>query len=216
MNEDLDSMKNVIHGIKGKKIGKHAPYPEKYAFYFDQEEAMQINPEQVLRAELLCRLIDGKAHECGAASGYITNKARKEYDRDITCSDISPYYAKKAKDLYDIDMDIADIEELPYDDNEFDTVIAGEILEHLDDPGKGLSECVRCAKKRVLITLPTSSKFENDPTHKWFFRLHNIVGDLIVIEMINIETMKRDPIPDDIREEYKQKMENFKKEQEGK
>ena len=83
MNEDLDRKEGLIT-INGKKIcnGKE-PYPEEYAVFFDQDEAMEKHPEQVLRADILCRYMDGKTHELAAGTGYITNKAKTEYGRVI-------------------------------------------------------------------------------------------------------------------------------------
>ncbi|MBI3032862.1 methyltransferase domain-containing protein [Candidatus Woesearchaeota archaeon] len=49
-------------------------------------------------------------------------------------------------------------EKFPFKDNTFDTVVAGEILEHLENPFAFLRECKRVVKKggRVIITTPNS------------------------------------------------------------
>jgi ubiquinone/menaquinone biosynthesis C-methylase UbiE len=43
---------------------------------------------------------------------------------------------------------------LPYPDRSFDIVVCCEVLEHLDDPLQGLSECARVAREGVLISTP--------------------------------------------------------------
>jgi len=48
---------------------------------------------------------------------------------------------------------------LPYKDNSFDLVICTEVLEHLNEPEKGLSELVRVSKKYLLLTVPNEPWF---------------------------------------------------------
>lgn len=54
---------------------------------------------------------------------------------------------------------------LPYKDNSFDLVVCTEVLEHLDQPSKALSEILRTSRKHVLISVP------NEP----FFMLGNFM-----------------------------------------
>jgi len=58
-----------------------------------------------------------------------------------------------------------DIYKLKYQDNSFDLVIATEVLEHLEDPRKGLGELKRVSKKYLLLSVP------NEP----FFMLANFL-----------------------------------------
>lgn len=51
------------------------------------------------------------------------------------------------------------IYELPYKDNSFDLVICTEVLEHLDDPKKGMEELVRVSKQYLLLTVPNEPFF---------------------------------------------------------
>src|SRR3989344_717870 len=59
-----------------------------------------------------------------------------------------------------------DIYKLKYQDNSFDLVIATEVLEHLEDPRKGLGELKRVSKKYLLLSVP------NEP----FFMLANFLS----------------------------------------
>src|SRR5215471_14521979 len=58
---------------------------------------------------------------------------------------------------------------LPFRDRTFDTVMIFEVLEHVADVGRVLSEAFRVARKNVLITVPNSEKIEqmkaNDVTY---------------------------------------------------
>ena len=44
--------------------------------------------------------------------------------------------------------------DLPFADNEFDTACALEVLEHVPDPERTLSEMVRVARRHVLVSVP--------------------------------------------------------------
>lgn len=48
----------------------------------------------------------------------------------------------------------ASIYELPYPDRAFDLVVCCEVMEHLDDPDRGLAELVRVARGAVLVSVP--------------------------------------------------------------
>jgi 2-polyprenyl-3-methyl-5-hydroxy-6-metoxy-1,4-benzoquinol methylase len=48
---------------------------------------------------------------------------------------------------------------LPYKDASFDLVICTEVLEHLDDPKKGLDELTRVSSKYLLLTVPNEPWF---------------------------------------------------------
>jgi 2-polyprenyl-3-methyl-5-hydroxy-6-metoxy-1,4-benzoquinol methylase len=51
------------------------------------------------------------------------------------------------------------IYDLNYQDESFDVVICTEVLEHLDDPEKGLDELVRVAKKYCVLSVPNEPLF---------------------------------------------------------
>ncbi len=60
---------------------------------------------------------------------------------------------------------------LPYGNNSFDVVICTEVLEHLDDPEKGLSELVRVTKRSCVLSVPNEPLF----TIQRFFRGKNLL-----------------------------------------
>ncbi len=51
------------------------------------------------------------------------------------------------------------IYDLPYKDNSFDLVICSEVLEHLEDPEKALSELERVTKKHIVLSVPNEPWF---------------------------------------------------------
>jgi len=58
-----------------------------------------------------------------------------------------------------LNLKIGDIYNLPYKDNSFDLVICTEVLEHLSDPQKALSDILRASSKYLLLTVPNEPWF---------------------------------------------------------
>ena len=48
----------------------------------------------------------------------------------------------------------ADIYQLPYERQQFDLVVCCEVLEHLDDPARGLAEIARVSSQWLLVSTP--------------------------------------------------------------
>jgi SAM-dependent methyltransferase len=82
-----------------------------------------------------------------AGNGLLAIKLR-ESGHDVICADIN----REKKDYVFADMS----ETLPFDDEEFDTVICLEGLEHLLEPAKLISELCRICKNkgRIIVSLP--------------------------------------------------------------
>ena len=90
------------------------------------------------------------------------------------------------------------IYDLKYKANSFDVVICSEVLEHVDDPEKGLAELVRVSKKYCVLSVPNEpifmmgnflrgknlSSFGNDIEHinHWtFWQFEKFVGKKLKI-----------------------------------
>ena len=59
-------------------------------------------------------------------------------------------------------------EDVPLPDKSFDTVCLGDILEHVKDPDKVLSEAKRLTKDRIVITVPNEWQWKEGPNIKTF------------------------------------------------
>ncbi|OQY00679.1 MAG: hypothetical protein B6I26_07090 [Desulfobacteraceae bacterium 4572_130] len=82
-----------------------------------------------------------------AGNGKLAEKLR-EYHHKVICADIN----NEKKDYVFVDMEKL----LPFNDNEFDTVICMEGIEHILNPVQLISELSRICKKkgRIIISLP--------------------------------------------------------------
>lgn len=66
------------------------------------------------------------------------------------------------RDLYDIPNFVrANAEKLPFKNQEFDTAVLAEILEHVDNPVKVIREALRVSR-RVIITVPNDALWDKD------------------------------------------------------
>ena len=70
--------------------------------------------------------------------------------------------------------------ELPFERDSFDTVVCCEVLEHLEDPARGLAELARVARRRVLISTPWEPVWRamNMARGKYWSRLGNTPGHI--------------------------------------
>lgn len=97
--------------------------------------------------------------EIGCGEGLLAIMMAKK-GAMITATDISEKNLVVARELaktegVKIDFLLVDAESIPFKDNYFDVVVADNVLEHLPDFEKGLSEIRRVIKKRAVIALPT-------------------------------------------------------------
>ena len=93
--------------------------------------------------------------------------ALREYGLDCFGCDLNFEYLRKAA-ASGVPVTNAD-SVLPFADRSFDTVLIFEVLEHVSDVSKVLSEAFRVARQNVLITVPNSENIElmktNDVTY---------------------------------------------------
>ena len=55
----------------------------------------------------------------------------------------------------------ASAHELPFDDDQFDVVVAAEVLEHLPDPVRGLQEMARVTRRHLVLSVPREPVFRS-------------------------------------------------------
>jgi ubiquinone/menaquinone biosynthesis C-methylase UbiE len=101
--------------------------------------------------EILNNIRGGNVLEVGCGRAYLAK--RIEAKAKITACDMVISDALRNK-YPTIDLREADIENLPFQDNEFDTVVSTHTLEHVLDIKKAISELRRVGRKRLIIVVP--------------------------------------------------------------
>lgn len=96
--------------------------------------------------------------DIGGAEGYTANIVRKIFNAEVVSTDLSENACKMAKELFNIKAIPADIHKLPFTDNEFDTVLCSETIEHVSGYEGAINELLRITKNVLVITVPHESK----------------------------------------------------------
>ena len=84
----------------------------------------------------VCPYVVGTVLDVGAGRGIIAKEVQKAKKTKVHCLDVK---------------DLRDAYHLPFQDNSFDSVMIVYVLHHTTDPKKVLQECVRVAKKRIIV-----------------------------------------------------------------
>lgn len=133
-------------------------------YYDGKKEVYGINQTRKKKMiQLLGNLVNKKILDVGCGNGHFgkefINNGNSVFGVDI--SEKSVEVAKK----YLSDAKCTDIQQdrLPYEDNFFDVIIMGEIIEHLLEPKKALLEIKRVLKNDgfIVITTPNFLVFSN-------------------------------------------------------
>jgi ubiquinone/menaquinone biosynthesis C-methylase UbiE len=121
-------------------------------------------PVQLMRLKVIARRAKGTVLDVGAADGYGASLI-KQAGHEVDVIDVSATRVERAERVHGLPGHVGDATALPFEEGSFDTVVLGEILEHLDNPGAALTEACRVAKERVVVSLPLNGW--GDPTHLW-------------------------------------------------
>ncbi len=111
--------------------------------------SISLNPDKVL---LLKKFAVGSCLDVGTGSGIYANYLYSESHYTVGVDNEIQFVKKAQKNYKSITFKKADACNLPFKDNQFDTLVAFDILEHLDDE-KALEEFFRVAK-RVVFSVP--------------------------------------------------------------
>lgn len=139
---------------------------------------------------MMAKVRGKKVLEVGAGDGYCV-KALQKQGYDVIATEVSQIRLKRMQDA-GIPAIYADVNELPFPDKTFDAVMCGEVLEHIDSPGKGLAELERVTKDDgiIILSLPVGDDYRTIKMHKWGIGHHVILRqgkmDLIVLTLERI------------------------------
>lgn len=107
-----------------------------------------------------------KIVEVGCNEGFVS-KALMENGGEVTPVDYDAAMCSKANEIFGIVPVQASITDLPFADKSFDIALGCEVLEHISNPFKGLSELFRVAREKVIITVPVGEYWAGELTHQW-------------------------------------------------
>lgn len=108
--------------------------------------------------------------------------------------DFSPKTILEAQKLYpNVEYVVADCTNVPFPDKEFQVSVAGEVIEHLENPKDLINEMVRITKERIIISTP-HLEFK-DPEHLWEFDEKDLEKLLSPYGKVTTETIKSDRFP---------------------
>lgn len=101
--------------------------------------------------------------DAGCGEGFVVDFLSREHpELKISGVDISEEAIEYAKSHFgdDARFRTGSVYKLPYSDKSFDAVLCSEVLEHLDDPNRAVTELKRVARDYVLITVPHEPYFQ--------------------------------------------------------
>ena len=100
-----------------------------------------------------------RALEVGCGEGVIADKLQRRAEQvvalDLPDAGLRGWWKRYPGPRYLH----ADAHHLPFDDDQFDLVVAVEVLEHLHDPVQGLREMARVARRHVVFSVPREPIF---------------------------------------------------------
>lgn len=131
--------------------------------------------------ELVGRAAPQRVLEIGCGPGDLAGQLFAPRDVGYVGVDVSPDEIGTARTRYPrLGFLAASAYGLPFDDGEFDLVVACEVLEHLEDPSAALAEVERVGRGHVLVSVPWEPVWSllNVTRGAYLSRLGNTPGHL--------------------------------------
>jgi len=158
--------KNVKRFMNFKQVFYKLSPAEFEQYYKDYDSLPKretdLTPEII---KFIINQLDSDKHikilDVGCGNGYLLNQLRNQGYDDLMGVDL----VEKSK-YPDIPQQAANIENLPFENNTFDTVICCHTLEHVIDIRKAVSELKRVVAKKLIVVVPRQRFY------KYTFDLH--------------------------------------------
>lgn len=135
--------------------------------------------------------------DVGSGAGQIAQHLMKYADADaeVTCTDLSHRMLRRCRHRIEgaaARFVTADISRLPFEDNSFDCITCGYVLEHLPDPRPGLTEMARVLSTGGrMFLLTTEDNFTGAWTSRfWYCRTYNRKELLGLCEQLGLRCKK--------------------------
>lgn len=120
------------------------------------------------RIESLLASVQGKVLDVGGSAGTLHEDLMKRFTpQQVISLDIELIHTRT-------NQVIGDGQKMPFRNNSFNSILAGEVLEHVQDPKQFINECWRVLDWNGVIALSTPNKksWLNRLTHSYEMPLH--------------------------------------------
>ena len=120
----------------------------------------------------LNKLCDGAILDIGCGTGQFLDFLNSPRSRGVDVNEHCVNFCLSKN----LQVSLMNPDELPFHDNIFDTIVLDNVLEHIADPYKLVSECSRVLVEggRLIIGVPGTKGFLRDIDHKKFYELGDI------------------------------------------
>lgn len=132
--------------------------------YWHSVPVMRTRIEEIIK---VCAPQGKEIVEVGCNEGFVSKALLENGAHSVTPVDYDSKMLVKAEELFGLEGVQADIQDLPFASNSFDIALGCEVLEHIYNPFKGLSELFRVAREKVVITVPVGEYWLGELTHQW-------------------------------------------------
>ncbi len=132
----------------------------------------------VARYELILSLIGDemkgkKVLDIGCGDGVLSyllaNKGANVIGID-NLKEVIKFAKERCKNLENLNFLVASTYELPFENDSFDYVVSSEVVEHLEQPDKMLSEVKRVWNQKGKVVITTPLKFTENPLDKMHYQ----------------------------------------------
>lgn len=154
------------------------------------------------KAKIVAKFAGDSVLDIGCNDGELVNYLNS-IGKSAVGIDIDEKLISEAKNKYPrIEFKVASAESIPYGNDSFDTCVAWNVLEHLEDDRAGFNEMMRVARKNVILTVPREDEISIpssvtyrhyiDPTHRRYYtekRLKELIeagkGRIVHLELVS-------------------------------
>ncbi|MCD4653039.1 class I SAM-dependent methyltransferase [bacterium] len=123
--------------------------------------ALSFRLEEYARMYSVLRILNGLSFsnllDIGCADGYGPAIIRYLFDVNVVGLDLSDRALVRGREMFMVKGAAADAQSLPFSDKSFDATLCTEVLEHVVDPEKVISEMIRVSRKFVLFSTPRAA-----------------------------------------------------------
>lgn len=169
--------------------------------HFDEIFQKKLNYREQERWEKLVKYFTGgKFLDIGCLDSPLCVELNKKYpESEFWGLDYAPEVIKWLKQSFPyINYICADCMKMPFEDNYFDYIVAGELIEHLDNPERFIEEAIRILKPKGWLVLSTpleegKKSLVDRKYHVWSFTSDDIENMLKKYGDVQIDWLIESP-----------------------